>query len=88
MTEQIARWNEWLNGYVWGWPMIGLLIGTGLLLTVITGGAQFRYLAVALKEVLGKVLQKGDRQEGSVSPFQAVATALKIPISLKASLQQ
>ena len=76
MTEQIARWNEWLNGYVWGWPMIGLLIGTGLLLTVITGGAQFRYLAIALKEVLGKVLQKSGRQEGSVSPFQAVATAL------------
>jgi AGCS family alanine or glycine:cation symporter len=76
MVEQIATWNEWLNGYVWGLPMIVLLIGTGLLLTVLTGGAQFRYLPFALKEVLGKLFQKGSTAPGSVSPFQAVATAL------------
>ena len=76
MAEQIAAWNDWLNGYVWGLPMIALLIGTGLLLTVLTGGAQFRYLPFALKEVLGKLFQKGATAEGSVSPFQAVATAL------------
>ncbi len=75
MTEQIAAWNAWVNGYVWGVPMIVLLIGTGLLLTVLTGGVQFRHLGFALKEVLGKVLQKG-AAPGSVSPFQAVATAL------------
>ena len=76
MTEQIAAWNAWLNGYVWGLPIIVLLIGTGLLLTVLTGGAQFRYLPFALKEVLGKLFQKGSTEPGSVSPFQAVATAL------------
>ena len=76
MTEQIAAWNDWLNGYVWGLPMIVLLIGTGLLLTVLTGAAQFRYLPFALKEVLGKLFQKGSGEPGSVSPFQAVATAL------------
>jgi len=41
MTEQIAVWNDWVNGYVWGLPLIILLIGTGLLLTVITGFAEF-----------------------------------------------
>jgi AGCS family alanine or glycine:cation symporter len=76
MTEQIAAWNDWVNGYVWGLPLIILLIGTGLLLTVITGGAQFRYLPFALREVLGKLFQKGSTAQGSVSPFQAVATAL------------
>jgi AGCS family alanine or glycine:cation symporter len=76
MTEQIAAWNDWLNGYVWGLPLIILLIGTGLVLTVLTGGAQFRYLPFALKEVLGKLFQKGGTEQGSVSPFQAVATAL------------
>jgi AGCS family alanine or glycine:cation symporter len=75
MTEQITKWNDWLNGYVWGLPIIVLLIGTGLLLTVLTGGAQFRYLPFALREVLGKVFQRG-AAPGSVSPFQAVATAL------------
>ncbi len=75
MLDQIARWNAWLNGYVWGWPTIVLLLGTGLLLTVVTRGAQFRYLGLTLREVLGKITQKA-HAPGSVSPFQAVATAL------------
>ena len=75
MLELIARWNGWLNGYVWGWPTIVLLLGTGLLLTIATRGAQFRYLALTFREVLGKITQK-NLAPGSVSPFQAVATAL------------
>src|SRR5687768_558981 len=75
MTETIEAANKWLNGYVWGTPMIVLLIGTGVLLTIVTGAAQFRFLWRALKEVLGKLTQSGGG-EGSVRPFQAVATAL------------
>ena len=73
--QTLADFNSWLNGYVWGLPIIVLLIGTGLLLTVLTGFAQFRYLFRALAEVLGK-LRQGGGGEGSVRPFQAVATAL------------
>ena len=75
MLESIERGNAWLNGYVWGVPMIALLMGTGLVLTFVTGAAQFRYLALALREVLGKVAVRAG-SAGSVSPFQAVATAL------------
>ena len=75
MLESIERGNAWLNGYVWGVPMIALLMGTGLVLTFVTGAAQFRYLALALREVLGKVAVRTG-SAGSVSPFQAVATAL------------
>lgn len=75
MTDSIAAWNAWLNGLVWGLPTIVLLVGTGVLLTVLTGFAQFRYLPLALREVLGKVTQRGGGV-GNVSPFQAVATAL------------
>ena len=75
MIETITAANGWLNSYVWGWPMIVLLVGTGLLLTIVTGGAQFRYLGFALREVLGKITQKSTAA-GEVSPFQAVATAL------------
>ena len=71
----IQGWNEWLNGYVWGMPMIVLLLGTGVLLTVLTRAVQVRLLAVAFREVLGR-LGKKTVGEGSVSPFQAVATAL------------
>jgi len=76
MLEQIAAANSWVNGYVWGWPMIALLLGTGVLLTVLTGAVQFRYLGFALREVLGKLTEKKSAEPGSVSPFQAVATAL------------
>ena len=75
MTELITSANSFINGYVWGWPMIVLLVGTGLLLTIVTGGVQFRYLGFALREVLGKINQKSTAA-GEVSPFQAVATAL------------
>lgn len=75
MIETIAAANGWLNGYVWGAPMIVLLLGTGLLLTVMTRGLQFRRLGFAMREVLGKLTQKST-EAGEVSPFQAVATAL------------
>jgi alanine or glycine:cation symporter, AGCS family len=56
--------------------MLVLLIGTGLLLVIITGGVQFRHLGTALREVLGKLRRKPAGGAGNVSPFQAVATAL------------
>jgi AGCS family alanine or glycine:cation symporter len=73
--EQLLAWERVLNGYVWGGPMIVLLMGTGVLLTLLTGIIQFRKLGFALSEVLGKVFSRGEGR-GSVTPFQAVSTAL------------
>lgn len=75
MLTMLQDLNTLVNSYVWGAPMIALLMGTGLLLTILTGAAQFRYLGRAMREVLGKLTQRG-AGTGSVSPFQAVATAL------------
>lgn len=74
MLDSITRANAWLNGLVWGPPMLVLLMGTGVVLLFVTGGVQFRHIGTALGEVLGKLRQRSG--EGSVSPFQAVATAL------------
>ncbi len=73
--ELIARINQKANALVWGGPMIVLLMGTGLLLTILTRGIQFRKLPFAFREVLGKVVAPA-RGEGTVRPFQALATAL------------
>jgi AGCS family alanine or glycine:cation symporter len=73
--DTLHSFERAVNGLVWGWPMIVLLVGTGVVLTVATGFVQFRKLPFALREVLGKVFQKSEGT-GSVTPFQAVSTAL------------
>jgi AGCS family alanine or glycine:cation symporter len=75
MLETLHAFERTVNSLVWGWPMIVLLLGTGVLLTALTGFVQFRRLPFALREVLGKVFTRG-KGTGNVTPFQAVATAL------------
>jgi alanine or glycine:cation symporter, AGCS family len=75
MIEQLREAHATVNGWVWGPVTMGLLMGTGLYLTLLTRGVQFLWLPRALREVLGKVFTKA-HAEGTVSPFQAVATAL------------
>lgn len=73
--EKLLALHESINGLVWGTPMMVLLIGAGLVLTVVTRGVQFRRLPFAFREVFGKLFRKGTG-EGTVTPFQALATAL------------
>lgn len=58
---------------VWGVPLLLLLIGTGVYLTIILRGVQFRYLGYALKQVFKK--QQADSQ-GDISHFEALMTSL------------
>jgi AGCS family alanine or glycine:cation symporter len=75
MLETLGAWHGTVNGWVWGPVTITLLMGTGVYLTLLTRGIQFRWLVKALREVLGQVFAK-THAEGTVTPFQAVATAL------------
>ena len=75
MPQFVIDLNTIVNAYVWGWPMMVLLVGTGILLTILTGFAQVRYFWTAMREVLGKLTHRGTG-EGTVRPFQAVSTAL------------
>jgi AGCS family alanine or glycine:cation symporter len=75
MVERLMQWHSTVNGWVWGPVTMTLLMGTGLLITLYTRGVQLRFLPMALREVLGKLFSKGSG-EGTVTPFQAVATAL------------
>lgn len=68
--------NNWLNNLVWGIPMLALLVGAGLFLTIRTRGVQFRRFGYAMKNTLGKLFQKQEAGKGAVTPFQAVTTAL------------
>lgn len=74
--ETIASVNSAINGVVWGLPMLILLVGAGILLTLMTKGMQFRKFGYAMKNTLGKIFQKGEAKEGEITPFQAMTTAL------------
>ena len=73
--DQLLELHSTINGLVWGLPMMVLLIGAGFVLTFVTRGVQFRRLPFAFREVLGKLFKKG-AGEGTVTPFQALSTAL------------
>ncbi len=60
-----------LNGYLWGWPMLILLIGTHLFMTVRTGVIQ-RKVGLGIK----LSVTKDNDGAGDVSQFGALATAL------------
>lgn len=62
-----------IRNFVWGAPLMLLLIGTGAYLTIILRGVQFRYLGYALKQVFAK--QKKN-SEGDISHFNSLMTSL------------
>ena len=74
--ELIAQINGAVNGFVWGAPMLVLLIGVGILMTVRNRGLQFRKFGYAMKNTIGKIFHKTHAGEGEITPFQAVSTAL------------
>ena len=77
--DVIIRVNDAVNSVVWGAPVLILLIGIGLLLTIRTGGMQFRHFGHAMKNTLGKVFDKSSDKKakaGEMTPFQAMTTAL------------
>ncbi len=74
--ELIANINGAINNVVWGLPMLVLLMGAGLFLSLRTGFVQFRKFGYALKNTIGKVFKKQEAKAGAVTPFQAMTTAL------------
>ena len=77
MIEQLLKAHSTLNGWVWGPVTMILAHGDRPLPDdPHSGRVQFRWLGKALREVLGKVFHEERQAEGTVTPFQAVATAL------------
>ena len=63
---------------IWGWPMIIILVGAGLYLTLRLGSVQFRHLGHAIRCITGKY--DDPNEEGDISHFRALATALSATI--------
>lgn len=76
MFEQIDNFISWLDGVVWGLPLIILILFTGFLLTIRLGFLQVRHLGKALKFMV----KNEDDGEGEVTSFGALCTALSATI--------
>lgn len=82
MPEGFLRGVEAVNGIVWGPVGLGLLFGTGLLLTVRTGGFQLRRCGYWMRHTFGAILTDRSvtahtaREEQAISQFQSLCTAL------------
>lgn len=73
--EQLQHITEIISSFLWGWPMIILLLGTHLFLTV-----RLRFPQRKLLTAIRLSFQKDQDSEGDVSQFGALATSLAATI--------
>jgi len=73
--ESVSQFFAWLSSILWGWPMIILLLGTHIYLTVLLRFPQ-RKLWTAIK----LSVKRDKNATGDVSQFGALATALAATI--------
>jgi len=76
MLEIIAAVNKAVNDFIWGVPAMVCIIGVGLLLSFRTRFLQIRKFPYAMRTTAGRMFRKKDASDGSMTPFQAVCTAL------------
>ncbi len=77
----VTNVNNAVNGAVWGLPGLILLIGTGILLTVLTKVFQVRHVGHWWKHTIASVFKKDSKStkqtdKKSISQFQALCAAL------------
>lgn len=80
---KLTEVNDVINTFVWVKIGLVLLIGTGILMTILTKFFQITHLPHWWKKTIGGVFKKdthNKNEEGSVSQFQALCTALAATI--------
>ena len=76
MLNTIESINSVVNNFIWGVPAMICIIGVGLILSFRTGFIQIRKFPYAMKATIGRMFKKKTASDGSITPFQAVCTAL------------
>lgn len=76
MQETILNIVATANSYLADYILIILLVGTGLFFTIKTRFVQVRCFGEGMKKVFGNIKLFGGKNEGGLSSFQALATAI------------
>ncbi len=86
MVEMITNMNSVINSFVWGIPMLILLVGTGILMTFLTKFFQLSHIGHWWKNTIGGIFhdkhitKHTDKEDQSISQFQSLCTALAATI--------
>ena len=67
-----------IDNFVWGPPMLIVLVGTGIFLTLRLGFPQFKHSGYAWKLIFSGMAKKdkSEKNEGEITPFQALTATL------------
>ena len=71
--------------YLWGLPLVVLILGTGVYITVRTGFFQFRCFGTSMKHAFNSIFHREKKDEndtGVLSPLEAMSTALGTTIGV------
>ena len=74
--NKIIELNEQLSDFLWGVPMIVVLLFGGIFLVCKSKFWVFKNFNYIFKNTFGRLFKDSDSDKDSISPFQAVSTAL------------
>lgn len=77
--ETIIKINDFVNGIVWGVPLLVLIFAVGVYYTIRLGGIQFTHPRFLIRETVVKAFRKTDNNthaEGELTSFQAAMTSV------------
>lgn len=86
MVQIIETVNNAVNGFVWGVPMLVLLVGTGILMTCLTKAFQLTHFTFWVRHTIGSIFrekhvtQHTEKGDAAISQFQSLCTALAATI--------
>lgn len=85
-VDYVVSVNNYINNTVWGWFGVILLVGTGIIMTLLTKVFQISHIGHWFKHTIGSVFKKHvsghTKDKGSISQFQALCTALAATIGV------
>jgi len=77
MFEHIDATTRMINGIVWGWPTLILLMGLGLYLTIGLRFITIRNIGTGFREL---VRGRSSDEDGEIPPFRALMTAMSATV--------
>ena len=86
VVQTVTKVNDSVNGFVWGMPMLIMLVGTGILMTLLTRAFQLTRFRYWMKHTIGGIFTNKHitahtaKEDKSISQFQSLCTALAATI--------